>query len=180
MREFIPHMCQSQLYIIEDAIPKDGVVLEWGSGYSTKYWLEHTQLSKLYAIEHNLQWRNTTREICGDDPRLDLVYFDIGPAEVELDESLEHLQPYATLKGVPVDEADVIIVDGFARNACCATAALRAKKGARLFLHDTDSHLYRWAIDHFEAHPDWHFIGEHIPLPEDLFAMEMSSWVRIN
>lgn len=173
-------MCQSQLYVIQDAIKEGATVIEWGSGYSTKYWLDNTKLAKLYAIEHNLEWKGITKFICGPDPRLDIVYFDTGNAEIKLDEALEWLGDYASLRNVPVDQADVIIVDGFARNACVATAALRAKKGAILFLHDSESHLYQWAIHHFDVHPDWRIVDTYIPLPEDLFTMEMTAWVRIN
>jgi hypothetical protein len=171
-------MCQTQLWAIVDSTPKDGVIVEWGAGNSSKFWLENTALSELWCIEHNDGWREIVEELCGHDPRFTLAFFPT-KGLIGLNESVEFLADYSTARDVPVDRADVLIVDGFSRSTCIATAAMRAKKDAKLFLHDTDSKLYKWAIDHMNSHPDWREFGKWYPLPEDHLAMEMTGWQRI-
>jgi hypothetical protein len=171
-------MCQSHLWAIVDSVPEGGVLVEWGSGYSTKFWLDNASLSELWTIENDVGWEDIVRRACADDPRLTIAAYRTRN-KIEVNESVEGLAEYATAKDVPVDRADVIFIDGFARSACMATAALRAKKGAKLFLHDTDSKLYKWAIDHMESHQNWREFGRYYPLPEDRFTMEMIGWQRI-
>lgn len=156
------------------------MILEWGPGFSTKFLLDNTKVSEFYAVEHDPFWHRRVFEFCEGDPRLMVVFCQSEAKTEYAEESLLGFDEYASIPDVPVDRADIIVVDGYARGACVATAAMRAKLGARLFFHDADSPNYKWAIQHMNSHPSWTHIGTWPPLPEDAICAEMQEWQRID
>ena len=172
----IARMCNTHLWAIADSVPENAIVVEWGAGASSKFLLDHTKLAELHSVEHDPGWRGKVAEECGDDPRFHMAYFNVGK-EIE-EESVKWMADYSLLHGIPLDRADVIIVDGMSRATCVATAALKAKQEALLFLHDTDSNLYRWPVEFLDMHPDWSKVEDIYTLPEDAFVSKMTVWRR--
>ena len=183
-----PMMAMSHAWKIADSLDKDSVMVEWGGGASTFFWLKSTPVSKLVTIEHDRDWyrglvakKETLEKDYGS--RLELMHI---PKQVT--ESLRHhefpggAEEYASPdEFVPIDRADVILVDGINRNLCLAFAAARAKKGARIFLHDSEDVLYAWELRHMRGHPDWsECFSECRGLPEEEYNdCELACWERI-
>lgn len=178
-------MVPSQYHAIMDQVPRDGVIFEWGSGGSTAFWLENCPVREVYSIEHDEQWFHKVRPtVAPYGNRCHLIHIPILGHE-KSDKSKEsplHAAEYAIGSFLPLDTADVIIVDGCCRNLCMATAASVAKKGATLFLHDSqDVGHYGYGIRLLDRHPDW-MAGDTVkPLPEESDSfMELRSWFRVN
>lgn len=180
MRERLPQIGESHLWRIVDSVPEGGVIVEWGSGFSTKYWLDNSKAAEVYAIEHDRFWARRVCEICENSERLNMVLCPNDEHAEYSEETLFGFEEYALAEDVPIDRADIIIIDGFVRGPCIATAAMRAKQGALLYLHDSDSKSYVWGRKHIEAHPSWSSVGVWPPLPEDSVCAEMRAWTRID
>jgi hypothetical protein len=128
-------------------LPKDGLMVEWGSGGSTCKWLEVlTKNRKLISIEHNLEWYNNVKQSVsshfGEVENFEFLYEadktigwynrKYGDISEELPVGLEsYIKP-----NEKIFNADLFFIDGIARGACLATTFIKKKPSARVFIHD--------------------------------------------
>lgn len=116
-------------------MPKNGIMVEWGSGGSTVKWLETlTDKQKLITVEHNPQWRNTVIQYLSTRPELlkdnrfkyifkpELYGYEHGYAHVN-EEHPHGLDDYIWPKVPEIKNANIYLIDGIAR----ATVALLVK-----------------------------------------------------
>ena len=130
-------------------MPKNGTMVEWGSGASTCKWLDILKENQtLISIEHNLEWFNLVKDsvrehfkdkhlatlnlyYCFDDT-YDCYNRQYGNISEEL--------PVGLSSYINVDKdmfnADIFFIDGVARGACLAITLLMKKPDARVFIHD--------------------------------------------
>jgi len=179
-------MANSHAWMIADAVPDKGTLVEFGGGSSTFFWLENTPAAELYVIEHNSEYYRAISERASDlwMERLFLFHIPISGQKGRFHEDSRGASEYASGGDgvVPLDQADVILIDGHVRCLCLAYSAMRAKKGAVMFLHDSEDPVYAWAKKFMHGHPDWRPVSTNvIPPPEDDFRnVEMAYWERIN
>lgn len=161
-------MAESFAWAIADAIPDNGVIMEWGSGGSTIYWINESRAAEVLSIEHDRDWYGRVhRAKKNPDVRFEFA-------------CTNDVVEYTRGSWLPVDTADVILIDGIERKLSTAYAATVAKEGCRLFLHDSEDPRYDWILKFMEDHPDWAFVREHTPLPEDKMQRERGmEWVRL-
>lgn len=125
-------------------------VLEWGSGYSTRYFTQFMDKKGIKytwkSMEHDKKWFGRVKLFGLED--VELVCAD--------KDSKEYLKP----KG----KYDVIFVDGRNRVKCLKHAHKILKKGGVVLLHDAQRERYKEGFDDYEymiiqGPPDL-FIGE--------------------
>ena len=183
-----PMMAMSHAWKIADSLDKDSVMVEWGGGASTFFWLKSTPVAEVHTVEHNRDWY---RVLKGKQETLERDYgsrLQLCHIPRQANEWLEHheypggAEEYASPSDfVPLDKADVILVDGVNRNLCLAFAASRAKAGARMFLHDSEHPVYAWGMRYMATHPDWSEVevGSCGTPEEQYHDCELSYWERI-
>lgn len=144
-------------------MPKDGLMVEWGSGGSTCRWLETlTDEQRLVSIEHNENWFNrVTRAVKNEfgDVEGKFKYLHIP------EQTIEH--GYATpVEELPIGceeyinpkenvwDADIFFIDGIARAACALTVLhKKTKKNPVVMIHDYVGReaWYEWAVQFYDA-----------------------------
>lgn len=183
-----PMMSMSLAWKIADQLGEGSVLVEWGGGGSTFFWLESTPVAEVHTIEHDRDWYRVLVEKQGEvtksiASRLSLSHIPrYSTGKQEHHESPCGAEEYASpLEWIPVDRADVILVDGINRNLCLAFASSRAKRGAFLFLHDSEDLVYSWSMRFMRDHPDWRevVVGARGNPEEDYASCELSCWERI-
>lgn len=150
---------QAQRELILKHLRPGSRVLEWGSGGSTLWLADRLpEGASLTSVEHDAAWHQRVRwylNTGGGRDRSNVRLLTIPPtgpvgtnATIE-EEREESLTDY--IRAVPDDERfDVIIVDGYARNACLRRAVRLLAPGpeSTVFLHD--------------AHRDWYDPGKQV------------------
>lgn len=148
--------------IIKD-MPKDGLMVEWGSGGSTCRWIETlSDNQRLISIEHNESWYNrVTRAVKAHFGNVEDKFKYLHIPE----RTIEH--GYATpIEELPIGceeyinpnsdiwDADIFFVDGIAR-AACALSILhkKTKKKPVVMIHDYVGRelWYEWAVQFYDA-----------------------------
>lgn len=142
-------MAHNQREALIEALPEDGLILEWGSGGTTKWLLEHMSPSQqLMTVEHDGRWVRELRQAVGDDPRWSLRHCppsgSIGTNATPWVECPVNLDEYL-IPPVSMAEVDVFLIDGPARGACLMHVLMAGREGARVFLHDAQRPWYEWA-----------------------------------
>ena len=145
--------------LILESLPPAGMLLEWGIGWSTTWFLERLlPWQNLISVEHEAHWANQIRThvlsrtleflpdhwktIVSDHAR-EAALVNATPMEECPAELLGYIHP----AGVDLATVDVFLIDGVARGACLANVLLNAKAGAVAFIHDYHRRWYDWAID---------------------------------
>ena len=112
-------------------------VLEWGSGYSTRYFPEFMQKEGIEytwkAIEHNPYWASVVASWGVKNVSLTLADKD----------SKEYLEPSGRY--------DIIFVDGRNRSQCLKNAKKLLKKGGVVLLHDAQRKRYQEGMEGYQG-----------------------------
>jgi hypothetical protein len=134
--------------------------VEWGSGGSTRFFLEHHPFIERYiSIEHNPEWgAKVTREV--QDPRLEffVVPPDIPCRPYNWDKPKERqwlkdwrlraetdptvMAAYIAKPATVIDTIDFAFIDGRARTFCAAEAFRMLRPGGVLMVHDAEREEY--------------------------------------
>lgn len=142
------------LQLVLGDLPEDGVLLEWGSGGSTRWFGENmSRTQQLYSIEHDRAWwHEVIPEVSGfGNVNLWLyeptVPFPDGTYGTPFRENPAFAAKY--ISGKPVLEvlarADVVFVDGICRSSCLAMAANTCPPGTPVYIHDAPPRdWYEW------------------------------------
>lgn len=125
--------------LILSHLPASGLMLEWGCGGSTAWFLTNMRdEQRLVTIEHDADWLGQCKNLCGEHQRwtrrLTPGSLPIGKNATQWEECSAGLADYVC--ATEAATADVILIDGIARGACLAWAAMNAKSGACVYLHD--------------------------------------------
>jgi hypothetical protein len=162
-------MSPAEIEVVVGEIKKlkpGALVVEWGSCGSTCMWLESIGPSqRLISIEHNINWHGrVSRSVASHFGDLGGKFKYIYKPE-RLPELYKHgygrieeENPYGTNEYVfpdgEISEADLFIVDGIARGACIAVAALTRKNtDSVILLHDYSPRkvAYGWITQFFDV-----------------------------
>lgn len=129
-------------------------VFEYGSGGSTKYWIEKG--ANVYSVEHDREWYDlvlksfadnkvsSTHQIFLKEPeQLDLQEYDISNPDHYVSSGKKKYKNYATA----IDQFDncffdIVLVDGRARPSCVKHAVPKIRKGGYLVLDNSDREYY--------------------------------------
>lgn len=126
----LPWYTYPAIHFLEQRVPGDAVVLEWGTGSSTKWWARHA--AKVVAVEHDPDWY---REVSEDLPANAEVLLRSGTAP----------DSYVGAAGGS-GAFDVVVVDGSFRLECLAAApALLTERGV-IVLDNSERVEYRPAV----------------------------------
>ena len=146
-----------------DALPEAAVIVEFGSGGSTRFFADNLQAARrLVSIEHNAEWYETVSIALDQHPnreRITLIY--AGP-ELPLSRYIfampEEEMPAGLARYIhpetPVSWSDVtcVLVDGVARGACLAALRTKLRPGTTVLLHDYTGreYWYDWAVSLYD------------------------------
>lgn len=150
-QSLVPLMGQRHLDAIVSALPPDGRMLEWGLGGSTLYFARHLPPgATVLSVDHDPAWARRVqdalvREAPHSAPRITVracpPSVPVGQTGTDVEEREDHL--VQAFLDAPGDQSfDVILVDGWARNACLRRARTMLKPGGRVFLHDAQRPWY--------------------------------------
>ena len=122
-----------------------GVIMEWGSGGSTRWFGENMRREQtLYSVEHDKEWwHKVIPEVAGFgnvhlwlyEPKYPFPRETYGTPHRENPVGCEAYISGDPVRGV-LEAADVVFVDGICRSACLATAAQNCLSGTVVYLHD--------------------------------------------
>lgn len=144
-------------------LPEDGLMVEWGSGASTLYWMAHLQPTQsLISIEHNQEWFEKVSEDVKDTHLADHLhsfkYYFRPPMyeDVELTyATVKEEHPYGMRDYILPDEdilkAELCFIDGVARASVILSMLAYSKNPATIYyLHDYvgREHWYDWVVDY--------------------------------
>ena len=156
-------MVESEVNIVVDHIrnmPKNGLMVEWGSGGSTCKWIDTlSDDQKLISIEHNESWfdrvsRATKKHFPDLEKKFKYYHipeqydFQHGYATI-LEEHPFGLDNYVNPEDDNVWNADIFFIDGIARATCLMNVLLRrTKKDSVIFMHDYvgREEWYNWSV----------------------------------
>jgi SAM-dependent methyltransferase len=135
-----PFLAPSAVRFLDEALPRDGRGLEWGSGRSTR-WLAQ-RLGHLTAVEHDPRWRDAIMAQL-KAARIDNVDYRVVPLEhPEHEPTRPHYDPLpryvAFVEEFPDRSFDFVEVDGHYRQACVTAAIPKLKPGGLLLVDDTN------------------------------------------
>lgn len=114
-------------------------VLEWGSGYSTKFFAPYA--SEWVAVEHEKSWAQTVKN--WNIPNVKVVVAD------------RDTDAYYNQEG----KYDVIFVDGRNRRKCLIKAKELLNPGGVVFLHDANREYYHSGFEGY----NWKILNENVP-----------------
>lgn len=142
-----------------EALPDDGIIVEWGSGGSTVFWLEHmTPGQHLISIEHNPQWAKTVQDALKAHPKRDQVTYYFKEPKAPLDfygygvpfeENPVGLEDYIDPMDARLYRAHLYFIDGIARGPIAASVLSYMSNDAVVFIHDYAGReiWYDWACN---------------------------------
>jgi hypothetical protein len=142
-------MAESQQRLIAASVPDPGVMLEWGGGGSTRWFLDHfSPTQRLITVEHDPIWG---RMLVGENtnaanwtPMMREATLPVGNNATPFEECPSGLTWYIHATGLK--DIDTFLIDGVARGACLANVMLNGKPGASVFVHDAQrTDWYEWA-----------------------------------
>lgn len=125
-------------------------LLEWGSGGTTLYFLQHLKDKKLTSIEHHPEWYAKVKKVCNyenHDYRL-IQGNHIGNNATPFEENPSGLHDYISFTG---ENIDTVLVDGVARSSCLLMTFIKYPN-ATVFLHDSHRDWYDYAINLYPHH----------------------------
>lgn len=168
-------MTEAEPVYIHGLLPDNGILVEWGCGGSTVYFLDHLKDEQyLVSIEHNKQWYDKISEKIKDHPNIDRHIFLYIPSEVpnphyaRPEEDMgcglaEYICPDLSI----IETADVFLVDGIGRGPTAAFLSKKAKQDAHVIIHDYQGRetWYGWASNCFD----------HQVSPADMTLCHMSN-----
>jgi hypothetical protein len=131
-------MSAAESLFLKRHISQEHVVLEYGSGSSTK------EIAKLchsiVSVEHNPEWFNTVINDLPKNANLLLREPDLPYAEGGDDGTYEQFKNYIT---APLTQGpfDIILIDGRARIECAKFVKNVSKSDTMVFIHDFTSRL---------------------------------------
>ena len=154
--------------LILDTLNADGEMLEWGSGATTVWMLDHmTENQSLTSVEHVEDWHQEVSQKVTDlelhpkhtyllrtdqtplrDNHGELVNTYASPLEETPAGFNDYINP-----GLDLDKYQVILVDGIARGACLARVCMFAREDAVVLLHDIRGreNWYGWATELYQS-----------------------------
>lgn len=153
-----PCMTDKEIRAIEKIMESWGVdngrvIFEWGSGGSTKYFMEVLNYLGVnfewYAAEHCSAWADKVRASV-DDPKLNMCVFDYGGYTRHETKSLcmkEYVEAPINLE----KKFDMLIVDGRKRARCLKVAKGMVKRDGIVLLHDAQREYYSSALNDFQV-----------------------------
>lgn len=142
-------------------VPDDGLLVEWGCGGSTIYFLDNLKPNQyLVSIEHVEDWFNEISEKIKDHPNAERHIFLLIPPEgvrnnhyaVPEEEMGCGLHEYIAPDSGIISGGDVFLVDGIGRGPTAAYLSRRIKSGAHVIIHDYTGreNWYDWAVNCFD------------------------------
>ena len=149
-----PQMTQEEVQVLENILVSFGDrvdVLEWGSGGSTVYFTKFLKENNIdytwTSIEYNLIWFNKIKESVKDDPKTNIILFDVG--NTQLKQRYTQMDDYISYPSKLDKKYDLIIVDGRKRRRCLIGASKVLKPGGVVILHDARRTYYHCAFSLF-------------------------------
>jgi len=157
----MPEELAAAIQCVQD-MPKNGLMVEWGSGGSTCKWLEILKPTQsLISIESNLSWANIVQEAARldfPDKKFELLYrpelFPVGRVDGAITEEIPYGADYYVNADQKIFDADLFLIDGIARAACLAAVVIkRKKKDSVILLHDYTYRVgaYNWLTQFFKV-----------------------------
>jgi len=149
-----PQMTQEEVQVLENILVSFGDrvdVLEWGSGGSTVYFTKFLKENNIdytwTSIEYNLIWFNKIKESVKDDPKTNIILFDVG--NTQLKQRYTQMDDYISYPSKLDKKYDLIIVDGRKRRRCLVEASKVLKPSGVVLLHDARRTYYHCAFSLF-------------------------------
>ena len=127
-------------------------VFEYGSGQSTKFWIEHQ--ARIISIEHDRSFYNHLRKSITGSVEYKLIEPEIIYGKYMHDPGSSHNFHSSDFKGYsfenyvraidayPNDFFDFVIIDGHARLSCIKNSIPKIKRGGMLVLDNSDRNHY--------------------------------------
>jgi len=151
-----PFLREENIKGIEDAFlclnKKDINVLEWGAGYSTKYFpdflVKQGIVYNWLALEYNQKWYNIVKKF--EIPNVQLELF----LEVKWQREFATKAPmneYVDFPATLGSKFDIIIVDGRKRRRCLMESLKLLKPNGIVLLDDAQRSYYECALKYFDG-----------------------------
>jgi len=158
-------MTENEQKLFLEYISGAKVYLEFGSGGSTVATLMHST-AQVYSVEASSEWICSLRkkfeiiEKSEKEGRLQLIYADIGnvgnwsyPVKEEIETNKEKFSNYHKhifSQHPQIKQADIVLIDGRFRVACCLQILLEMSKNTTIIIHD------------YWVRPEYHILKKYV------------------
>jgi len=160
-----PWLSPSSVRFLKQHLTKDMTGLEFGSGISTLF--TAPKVNQLISVEHNKEWYEMIVErfktsginnvdyrfIAQNDPSL------FNDDSFEMEDNLgfqvrkDYVNYYMTVKSIPDNSLDFVLVDGRARPECLYYALPKMKKKSIVILDNSEREHYKIVFDFMKEYP---------------------------
>ena len=128
-----PWLVEQANNILKEFIENPVRILEFGSGFSTLWFLQQENVIELVSVEHSNDWFIKVQSQIKTEKKHTLIRKDT---------------PYNDICDDYLDEYfDIILVDGRNRNKCMQSAIPKLKKGGVLILDNSERDYYHLGYD---------------------------------
>jgi SAM-dependent methyltransferase len=135
-----PFLAPGAIRFLDEALPRDGVGLEWGSGRSTQWFSK--RLRRVVAVEHDPSWYEQLvqqfKQMGIDNVDYRLIPLEHPPEVPTLAVYNPTPRYIAMAEEFPDEFFDFIEIDGHYRQACVPFALRKLKRGGLLLIDDTN------------------------------------------
>jgi hypothetical protein len=125
-------MNYSVVQLLQQRIPRDSAIFEFGSGNSTEFWARNC--ASIYSVEYDRQWYNLILPTIPSNAKL---YF----CELEQDGA------YCRYAAIPNRKFEVIVIDGRDRVNCLINSLEYLTPDGVIVLDDSDRERYQPAFE---------------------------------
>jgi len=164
------YMTKNEQNLFIEYISDANIYLEFGTGGSTVVTLSQSK-AHIYSVESSKDWIECIRqkydiiEKSEKEGRLDMLYADIGnvgewgvPVKQDFEQNKEKYLNYSKhifYQYPEIKQADVVLIDGRFRVACCLQILLNAKDDTTILFHDywvrPEYHVVKRFVDYIDG-----------------------------
>lgn len=130
----VPWFVYSAVEFLDDRLPEDATVFEYGSGNSTLWWAERA--ANVHSVEHNPEWKDKMTSNVPENVRS--LYCKLG----------EGYESSVLSSG---ELYDVIILDGRNRDKCLGHSLNALSKRGVILFDDSDWEKYQKTISYLRS-----------------------------
>jgi len=130
----IPWFVYNAVEFVDERLPEDASVFEYGAGSSTLWWADRA--ASVHSVEHNLEWKKWVK---GDLPgHVSLLHRKLG----------EGYESSVLLSG---ETYDVIILDGRNRDKCLGHSLQALSEKGVIIFDDSDWDKYEKTVTYLKS-----------------------------
>lgn len=126
----LPWMTYAAISLMDERLPADALVFEYGSGLGTHWWAKRAK--KVVAVEHSLNWIDKIKPEIPEN--VELLYRELDAGYAESVSEQDNLY-------------DLLIIDGQIRLECCRYSVKKISERGVIIFDDSERKKHRESLE---------------------------------